>query len=115
MNVIGMTQRASANYPVRIYTLSGDVYSAKLTNISATGLAILFSAPADIGVKLLLKFNLYVNNKPKEFKIGCTVERAYLKGDQYYIGLSYFKSSRAQENDIIAYVEERNNIQSIAV
>lgn len=110
-----IAQRASANYPVTIYTLSGQAHKARLVNISATGLAILFSSPADVGVKLLLKFNLFVNNQRKEIKVGCTVVYSYLKGNQYYIGVSYFRNTQTQENDIIAYVEERMNLQNIAI
>ncbi len=109
-----MAHRASANNRVSIYTVSGEVHKANLTNISATGLAIIFSAPADVGAKLLLKFSLFIGNKRKEFKIGCVVEHSHLKGNQYYIGVSFFSNTQAQEDDIIAYVEERNNLQSLA-
>ena len=108
-----VTQRASANYPVRIYTASGGVYKATLSKVSATGLAILFTAPADVGTKLMLQFNLFVNNKQKNIKVGCTVVNSYLKGNRYHIGVTYFWNSEEQENDILAYIEERNNIESI--
>ena len=115
MNDRRMNQKANANNPVRIYTVSGKVYNAKLANISAVGLTIIFDVPADAGAKLLVKFNLFVNDTQKEFKIGCVVEHSYLRGNQYYIAVSFFRNTQAQEDDLIAYVQERNGVLSLAV
>lgn len=75
--------------PVRIRTSGGAVVQGRTVNVSVTGVALLYEAPAELGAVLELTFSLPLRGREVEVRERGVAVYNYLTREGYVVGFRF--------------------------
>lgn len=97
--------------PVKIQTPSGNLFHGYVVDLSLTGVAIEFSAPAEPGTLLDLRFKIQVGGISEEICLKGSVMHSRTKGKNYVIGVHLLNLSEDTKTRITRYIYHVSEIR----
>ena len=97
--------------PVKIQTPSGNLFHGYVIDLSLSGLAIEFSAPAELGTLLDLRFKIQAGNISEEISLKGSVVHSRTRGKNYIIGVHILNLSEDTKTSIARYIYHVSEIR----
>ena len=82
-------QRIRVSRPVEIVLSGGSRVQAKMIDLSISGLALVYGAPAKIGAKLTVCFRLPMKTSNEMIKVKAVVRHDHFSGNNHVIGMEF--------------------------